>query len=63
MVIEIGRISKTLNEVKSFKNMNKNPESFLVINLVQKEVPPSQKVQNHAYVYKRKTLTQKAVII
>ena len=40
MVINRGKRSKTLNEVKPVENINKNPESFLEISPVQKEVPP-----------------------
>ena len=41
--------SKTLSEVKLVENMSKNPESFLEISPVQKEVPLSHKLQDHAY--------------
>ena len=37
------------NEVKSVENINKNSQSFLEINLVQKEFLPSHKLQDHAY--------------
>ena len=40
-VINRGKRSKTLSEVKPVKNINNNLQSFLEINLVQKEVPPS----------------------
>ena len=48
-VIDSGKRSKTLNAVKLVKNMNKNSQSFLEINLVQKEVFLSDKLQDHAY--------------
>ena len=31
------------------ENINKNPQSFLEISSAQKEVPPSHKLQQHAY--------------
>ena len=37
-VIDRGKRSKTLSEVKSVKNVNKNLQSFLEISPVQKEV-------------------------
>ena len=43
------KISKTLNELKLVKNINKNSESFLEVSPVQKQVPPSHKLQNHVY--------------
>ena len=33
-MIDRGKKSKTLNEVKPFKNINKNPQGFLRIGLV-----------------------------
>ena len=48
-VIERGKRSKTLNEVKLVKNICKNLLSFLEISPVQKEVLPSHKLQDHAY--------------
>ena len=48
-VIDRGKRSKTLSEVKPIKNICKNPESFLEISLVQTEVLPSYKPQDHAY--------------
>ena len=44
-VIDRPKRIKTLNEA----NTNKNTESFLEINPVQKEAPPSHKLQGHAY--------------
>ena len=38
-----------LNDVKQVENINKNPQSFLEIDPMQKEVLPSYKVQEHAY--------------
>ena len=37
-VIYRGKGSKTLSEVKPVRNINKNPQSFLEIITVQKEV-------------------------
>ena len=48
-VINTRKRSKTLNEVKLVENINKNPESFLEKPFEQKEVPPSHKLQDHAY--------------
>ena len=48
-VIDRGKKSETLNEVKPVENINKIPVSFLEISPVQKEVPPSHKLQDHAY--------------
>ena len=50
-VIDRGKRSKTLSEVKPVKNINKNLQSFLEISPVQKEVPLSHKLQDHAYEY------------
>ena len=47
-VINRGK-SNTLSEVKSVKNISKNLQSFPEISSVQKEVLPSNKLQNHAY--------------
>ena len=41
--------SKALSEAKLVKYINKNPQSFLEINLMQKEVPPPGKLRDHAY--------------
>ena len=41
--------SKTLSEVKQVENISNTPHSFLKISLVQKEVFPSHKLQDHAY--------------
>ena len=48
-VIDRGKRSKILNEVKSVENISRNPQSFLELSLVQKEVLLSQKLQDHAY--------------
>ena len=48
-VIDRGKRSKTLSEVKVVKNISKNPQSFLEISPAQKEVLLSQKLQDHAY--------------
>ena len=50
-VIDRGKRSKTLSEVKPVENINKNLESFLEISNVQKEVLLSHKLQDHAYEY------------
>ena len=38
-----------VNEEKPVKNLSKNPQSFLEISPVQKEVLPLHKLQDHAY--------------
>ena len=48
-VINRGKRSKTLSEVKLVENISKNLQSFLEISPVQKEVLLSQKLQDHAY--------------
>ena len=48
-LIDRGKKSKTMSEVKPVENISKNPQSFLDISPVQKEVLPSHKLQNHAY--------------
>ena len=48
-VINRGQRNKTLREVKSFKKKSKNPQSFLGISPVQKEVLPLHKLQEHVY--------------
>ena len=48
-VIDRGKRSKTLSEVKSVENISKNLRSFLEISPVQKEVLLSHKLQDHAY--------------
>ena len=44
-MIDRGKRSKALNEVKTVKNINKN----LQISPMQKEDLPSHKLQGHAY--------------
>ena len=41
--------SKTLSEVKPLKNISKNPQSFLEVRPMQKEVLTSHKLQDHPY--------------
>ena len=48
-VIDRGKRSKTLSEVKPVENISQNPQSFLEISPVQKEVLPSHKLEDHAY--------------
>ena len=44
-----GKRSKTLSKVKPVENIGKNPQSFLEISPVQKEVLLSHKLQDHMY--------------
>ena len=46
-VIDRGKRSKTLSEVKLVENIHKNPQSFLEISNMQKKVLPSHKLQDH----------------
>ena len=48
-VINGLKTSKTMSETKPVKDTNKNPQGFLEVSLVQKEVLPSHKLQNHVY--------------
>ena len=50
-VIDRGKRSKTLSEVKQVENISKNLQSFLEISPVQKEVLPSHKLRGHACEY------------
>ena len=50
-VIDRGKRSKTLSEVKQVENISKNLQSFLEISLVQKEDLPSHILRDHAYEY------------
>ena len=50
-VIDRGKRSKTLVEVRPVSNINKNLQSFLEMRSVQKEGLPSHKLQDHAYEY------------
>ena len=48
-VINRGKRSMTMSEVKPAKNICKDPQSFLEISPVQKEVLLSYKLQDHAF--------------
>ena len=48
-MINRGKRSKTLSEVRPIKNISKNPLSFLEISPMQKEVLRSHKLQDRAY--------------
>ena len=48
-MINRGKRSKTLSEVKQVENINKNLQSFPEINPVQKKVLLSHKPRDHAY--------------
>ena len=50
-VIDRGKRSKTLSEVKQVENISKNLQSFLEISPVQKEGLPSHILRDHAYEY------------
>ena len=50
-VINRGKRSKPLSEVKPVENISKNLQSFLEISPMQKEVLPSQKLGDLAYEY------------
>ena len=50
-MIDRGKRSKTLNEIKPVENISKNLQSFLEISPVQKEVLLSHKLRDHAYEY------------
>ena len=50
-VIDRGKRSKTLSEIKTVENISKNLQSFLEISPVQKEVLLSHKLRDHAYEY------------
>ena len=50
-VVNRGKRSKTLSEVKPVKNINKNLQSFPEISPMQKEVLFSHKPRDHAYEY------------
>ena len=47
-VIDRGKRSKTLSEVKQVENIRKKKQSFLEISPVQKEDLPSHKLRDHA---------------
>ena len=48
-MIDRGKRSKTMSEVKPVENVSKNPRSFLKMSPVQKEVILSDKLRDHAY--------------
>ena len=48
-MIDGGKRSKTMSEVKPVENKSKNLQSFLEISQVQKEVLLLHKMQDHAY--------------
>ena len=48
-VIDRGKRSKTLSDIKIVERVSKNPQSFLEIRPMQKEVLLSHKLQDHAY--------------
>ena len=50
-VIDRGKRSKTLSEIKPVENVSKNLKSFLEVSPVQKEVLLSHKLRDHAYEY------------
>ena len=50
-MIDRGKRSKTLSEVKAVESISKNLQSFLEISLMQKEVLPSPKLRDHGYEY------------
>ena len=50
-VIDRGKRSKTLSEVKPVGNINKNLQSFLEISSVEKDVLLSHKLRDYAYEY------------
>ena len=50
-VIDRGKGSKILSEVRPFEKVSKNLQSLLVIRPLQKEVLPSHKLQDHTYEY------------
>ena len=50
-MIDRGKRSKTLSEVKVGKNICNNLQSFLEISPMQKEVLLSHKLRDHAYEY------------
>ena len=51
-VIDRGKRSKVLSEVKPVGNISENLQSFLKISPVQKKVLPLHKLRDHAYEYK-----------
>ena len=49
MVIDRGKRSKALSEVKPVENIRKTLESFLEVRSMQKKVLFSKKLQDYAY--------------
>ena len=49
-VINRGKRSKIVSEVKPVENISKNLQSFLEVSLAQKEVLLSHKLRDHTYV-------------
>ena len=47
-MVDRGKRSRILNKVKTVEIINMNPESFLELSPVQKKVPPSHKLLDHA---------------
>ena len=50
-MIDRGKRSKTVSEVKPVENINKNLQNFLEKSPVQKEVLLSHKLRDHGYEY------------
>ena len=50
-MINRGKRSKTVREIKPIKNISKNLQSFVEISPMLKKVLPSHKLQDHAYEY------------
>ena len=48
-VIDRGKRSTALNEVKPVENKSKNPQSFLETSSAEKEVLLSHRLQDHGY--------------
>ena len=48
-MINRGKRSKTLSEVKRVENISKNLQTFLEISPMEKQVLLSHKLQDHAY--------------
>ena len=48
-MIEKKEVRKTSNEVRPVENTNKNRQSFPKIRPVEKKVPHSQNLHDHAY--------------
>ena len=49
MMIDRWKRSKATKEAKPVKNIRKNPQSFLKIWTLQKEIADSHKLQGHTY--------------